>query len=457
MSSAGKTVDVLIGSPRDSFWDTVLLTLKGYYPYKLTRVRGVDEILDNPDTEFKPVLAIIDGQDGTAVSNEWVQAAKMTYDCPLIVLHSSAAPLDFNVVKKNGANEVMHMNFDRELISDMVLQMAPIEFEGDNIPITALMPVDMRDIEAGMNINFDVYAHLPANHKSILLRKSGDILDERQVEKFRNMRQQMYVRKTQMKEFFEYARTIMSMRNIPFPVSMTEKFQRSKKAIYQIMAQFLNAAATDFNGGKEILTHCKNIITDFDLTKDFSEAEIFSEVSRFSGNIRTNYHDCICLAAYAAHFAQLLGWDATKREEAALAGLLHNIGLSQIDLKFVDKKISEMSPGEREEYIHYPDRSVTMVKSKKVPLSPQVSDGIGQHRELGTGEGFPKKISGNDLSEFGKLLIIAYNFHILTALQDGKASLAPTKALEQMKDNAVLGPYDFDLKMTTTIAKKIKS
>lgn len=456
MSSAGKTVDVLIGSPRDSFWDTVLLTLKGYYPYKLTRVRGVDEILDNPDTEFKPVLAIIDGQDGTAVSNEWVQAAKMSYDCPLIVLHSSAAALDFNVVKKNGANEVMHMNFDRELISDMVLQMAPIEFEGDNIPITALMPVDMRDIEAGMNINFDVYAHLPANHKSILLRKSGDVLDERQVEKFRNLRQQMYVRKTQMKEFFEYARTIMSMRNIPFPVSMTEKFQRSKKAIYEIMAQFLNAASTDFNGGKAILAHCKNIITDFELTNDFSDSEIFGEISRFSGNIRTNYHDCICVAAYAAHFAQLLGWDAAKREEAALAGLLHNIGLSQIDLKIVDKKLSDMSPSDREEYIHYPERSVNMVKSKKVPLSPQVSDGIGQHRESGTGNGFPKKVPAADLSEFGKLMIFAYNFHVLTALQDGKASLPPLKALEQMKDNAVLGPFDYDLKMATTIAKKLK-
>lgn len=454
---SSKTVDVLIGSSRDSFWDTILLVFKGYYPYKLTRVRSIDEILENTDPDFKPVLALIDGQDGTGVSNEWVQAAKMTYDCPLICLHSSAAPLDFNIVKKNGANEVMHMTFDREFISDMILQMAPIEFSGDDIPITALMPVDMRDIEPGMNINFDVFVHLPANHKSVLLRKSGDIIDERQVAKFKTMRQQMYVRKTQMKEFFEYARTIMSMRNMPFPVSMTEKFQRSKKAIYEIMSRFLNAAATDFSGGKEILEHCKNIITDFELTNDFTDAEIFSEISRFSGNLRTNYHDCICVAAYASLFAQLLGWDKTKRESAALAGLLHNIGLSQISLHIAQKTTSQMSEEEKTEYARYPEKSVLMVKAKKVSLVPEVAEGIEQHLELTSGKGFPKKISAGDISEMGKLMSIAYNFHIATALQESRGALAPLAAIAGMRDNAMSGAGDYDLVMVSQLAKKIKA
>src|SRR5690606_5275246 len=122
------------------------------------------------DTDFKPVLALIDAQDGTQVANEWVQACKMTYACPVIVLHSSLSPLDFNVVRKNGADEIMHLSFDREFISYMILQLAPVDMEGDQIPITSLMPVDMRDIEPGMNVNFDVYAHLPANHRSVLLR-----------------------------------------------------------------------------------------------------------------------------------------------------------------------------------------------------------------------------------------------------------------------------------------------
>ncbi|MNK01181.1 hypothetical protein D3C87_189760 [compost metagenome] len=455
-SKTSPMVDVLIGSPRDSFWETVQLVLKGYYPYKLKHVRSIDEILENTDAEFRPVLALIDAQDGSTVANEWVQSTKMTYECPVIVLHSAAAPLNFDLVKKNGANEIMHLNFDREFISDMILQLAPIEMEGDQIPITSLMPVDMRDIEPSMNVNFDVYAHLPANHRSVLLRKSGDIIDERQVEKFKNLKQQMYVKKTQMKQFFEYARTIMSMRNVAFPVSMTEKFHRSKKAIYQIMTEFLNGTGGDYSEGKIILEKCREILAEFDLTKDLSPEDLTAEICRFTGNLRTNYHDCICMSAYGAYFAQLLGWDQAKREAAALSGLLHNIGLSQMPPQAADKLFADMNEEEKNEYRRYPDRSVIMVKAKKVPLPQEVADGIAQHRELGSGQGFPKKLIAKDISEMGKLMALAYSFHEMTALRPGRPASPPAVALTHLRDTAMEGSGDYDLVMATQIFKKFK-
>ncbi|WP_413613408.1 HD-GYP domain-containing protein [Bdellovibrio sp. HCB-110] len=457
-TTSGRTVDVLIGSPRDSFWESVKVILKGYYPYQLKHFRNFDEVLENSEPNFSPILALIDGQDGTAQTNEWVQSTKMNYpDCHIIVLHSAAAPLDFNVVKKNGADEVMHINFDREFISDMVLQLAPIEMEGDNIPITALMPVDLRDMEAQMSINFDVYAHLPANHRSILLRKTGDCVDDRQLEKFKTMKQQMYIKKTQMKAFFEYARTVMSLRNIPLPVSMTEKFHRSKKSIHEIMAQFLNGAATDYQEGKLIYDKCKNIVADFELVKDLSAQEIFDEIFRFTGNTRTLYHDCICLSAYGAYFAQLLGWNQEKRESAAIAGLLHNIGLAQLPASVGDKNPKNYTPEELSEYALYPDRSVIMVKGKKVPLTPEISEAIGQHRENGAGTGFPKKLTTADLSEMGKLMGLAYSFHEMTALKDNQQALTATQAIQNLRDCALNGNGEFDLILTTQIFKKWKA
>jgi HD-GYP domain len=450
-----KTVDVLIGSSRSSFWETVTVVLKGYYPYQLKHVQSIDA-LSEAGEGFKPVLAIIDGQDGTQATNEWVQTAKMSYDCPVIVLHSAAAPLDFNVVKKNGANEVMHINFDREFISDMILQLAPIELTGEDIPITSLMPVDLRDIEAGMQINFDVYAHLPANQRSVLMRKSGDSINERQVEKFNSLKQQMYVKKTQMKEFFEYARTVSSMRNSEFPISMTEKFQRSKKAIYEIMTQFLNGASTDFAEGKVIFEKLKSIIADFELTKDLSAEELSTEIYRFTGNLRTNYHDCICVSAYAAFFAQALGWDAGKRETAALAGLLHNIGLSQLPPEAADKSAQAMTPEELRSYHFYPERSVNLVKAKKVPLPNDVSTAVAEHREKGSGTGFPKKLPMSDMSDMGKLLAFSYHFHELTALSSGKTSMTPANALAHIRENAISGAGEYDMVITTTIFKKLK-
>lgn len=457
-TNSGKTVDVLIGSPRSSFWDVINIILDGFYPYKLRHFLNVDHVLENTDTSFNPILALIDGQDGTNTTNEWVQSTKMNFpDCHIIVLHSSLSTLDFDVVKKNGADEIMHINFDREFISDMVLQLAPIEMEGDSIPITSLMPVDLRDMEPEMNINFDVYVHLPANQRSVLMRKAGDNVDEKHLEKFKVLRQQMYIKKTQMKEFFEYARTVLSLRNIPLPVSMTEKFHRSKKAIYEIMSQFLNGSTTDYQQGKLIHEKCKNIITDFDLTKDLPANEIFDEIFRFSGNTRTLYHDCICMSAYGAYFAQLLGWNMEKRESAALAGLLHNIGLSQMPVSVGNKPLKDYTPDELNEYHLYPERSVNMVKGKKVPLSPEISEGIGQHRETVDGQGFPKKLTGDNLSEMGKLLGIAYQFHQMTALQNKQQGMTPLQAITTIRDDALNGRGSVDLLMSTQIFKKLKT
>ncbi|MDG0818227.1 HD-GYP domain-containing protein [Bdellovibrio svalbardensis] len=456
--NSGKTVDVIVGSSRKGFLETIKSILSGFYPYKLQFFSSVDELLDHNPEGFKPILAIIDGQDGTQKTNEWVQSAKMNNpDCPLIVLHSAEASLDFNVVKKNGASEVMHINFDREFITDMVLQLAPIEMDGDHIPITALMPVDLRDIEAGVNINFDVYVHLPANCKSIIMRRAGDVIDQRHVDKFKAMRQQMYIKKTQTKEFFEYARTIMSMRNIPLPISMTEKFHRSMKTIYDFMGQFLNGAATDYAEGKIIYDKCKSIVLDLELNKTMSPSEIYDEVCRYAGNNRTYYHDCICVAAYAAYFAQLLDWSPEKRESAAIAGLLHNIGLAQLPATIAVKPMAQMNAEELKEYQRYPDRSIVMVKSKKVPISQEISDAIGQHRETIRGKGFPKGLKSEDITDFGKLLGIAYQFHEMTALQEGKGAVTPVQALTNLKENALTGEAEVDLILSTQIFKRFKA
>ncbi|WP_413581686.1 HD-GYP domain-containing protein [Bdellovibrio sp. HCB288] len=455
--SPGKTVDVIIGSPSPGFLETIQTVLKGYYPYILQQFKSVDEIIDaSSNPEFKPILALIDGAGGTNSTNEWVQTTKMNYpDCHLIVLHSSA-PLDFNIVKKNGADEVMHINFDREFISDMVLQLAPIELEGENIPITALMPVDLRDMEPNITLNFDVYVHLPANHRSVILRHSGDVIEDRHVEKFKNMRQQMYVKKTQMKQFFEFARTIMSMRNIPFPISMTEKFHRSKKNIYEFMQQFLNAASGDYSMGKGILDKCKTIITELELNKTLPGPEIYDEVCRYTGNTRSYYHDALCVSAFAAYFAQLLDWPEEKRESAAIAGLLHNIGLSQANFSATEIDVTKLSSEQAHDYKFYPERSVNLVKAKKVPINQDIQDGIMQHRELPGGRGFPKALPTEDISAFGKLLSIAYSFHQLTALRDQASALAPQVAMNSMKDDAISGNGQYDLVMISTIAKKFK-
>lgn len=134
-TAGNKTVDVLIGSPRDEFWRTVEVILKGYYPYKLNWVKSAEELAELTVSEdFNPLLALIDGFEGTDKTNEWTQTAKMNFDrCPIIILHAGQNPMDFDKLKKNGATEIMHINYDREFISDMILALAPIDIDRKSV------------------------------------------------------------------------------------------------------------------------------------------------------------------------------------------------------------------------------------------------------------------------------------------------------------------------------------
>lgn len=449
------TFDVLVGSPRGSFTEAVKVLLKGYHHYNYKTYSSIDALLEGADPSFAPPLAIIDGQDGTAQTTEWVQSTKMSYpDTLVVVLYASDSTIDPALVKKNGADQILHISYDREYVSDIILQLTPMDLEAKDLPLTTLTPVNPRDMEASLPINFDVYVHLPFNHRTILLRKSGDQLEGKQIDKITRLKQQMYIEKRQIKSFFEYSKSVMSLRNLPSTPSITEKTYYTKQAFREVTGQILNSAPTDYQEGKNIFERIRKVAADLDVTKDLSVTDIFEGIFKFTGNTRSLYNDAICMTAYSAYFAQLLGWPEEKRENAAIAGLLHNIGIAQLPVAAIGKETEDFTPEEKTEYQLYPDRSVIMVKNKKVPINPDISSGISEHREYGNGTGFPKKLIAEDISDTGKLLAIAYRFHTLTALQDDKPAMSAADAIKVIQDCAMTSPDQFDLIFLSSIFKK---
>lgn len=448
------SMDVLITSQRESFWQDVQAILKGYYPYKLHFMKDADSIL-TPTESINPLLALVDGHGGTLQTSEWVQSVKMTYpNCPLIVLYGPEDKLDFTLVKKNGANYIMHTSYDREFVSDMILNLAPVELRGAEIPVSALLPIEMTDINTEEDINFDVYIHLPSNNKSFRVRKGGGKIDDRLLEKSDLTNQRLYIKKTQLTAFFEYARTILTMRDVPNPVPQTERIYKSKKLIHEIVAEILNSEGADFQAGKMILERCRQILMELEVTKERSAEERVKEIVKFTGHPRSTYQDALSMMTFAAHFAAFLGMDAAKIESAALAGLLHNVGLAQMPLSAIGKKASEWTAEELAEYKMYPDRSVILIKSKKVPLPQEVSTGIVQHQENADATGFPHGLASDKIEPMGKVLRLAMRFLEMTSLDGEQLGMTPKAAIAAIRDESLSGKSVVDLVTVTQVFKK---
>jgi HD-GYP domain-containing protein (c-di-GMP phosphodiesterase class II) len=450
-------IDVLITSQQSKFWQDVQGLLKGYSQYKLHFVGNTDDIL-TPKEVINPLLAIIDGQGGTLNASEWVQSVKMTYpECQVLVLYSSEQLVDFTLVKKNGANYIMHAGYDREFISDMFLKLAPVELKGIDIPTSALLPIDLNDVNTEEPISFDLYIHLPANEKSFRVRKDGGKIDDRLFEKSSETHQRLYIKKTQMKAFFDYARAALARRGIGDSVPITEKVYNSKQLIYEIITEFLNGDAADFQAGKLIFERCRQVLAELDLLKEKTPEARVSEIYRFTGHTRSTYQDAINMAVFASNFAGLLGLNAAKIENAALAGLLHNVGMAKLPSSTIGKSLQDFTPEEKAEYKAYPDRSVILIKSKKVPLPQEAADGIVEHQENVNGSGFPHGLPADKIHALGKIMRLASRFLELTSLNGEIQGMNPKAALKLIKEESMGSNACVDLTTASQIFKIMNS
>lgn len=447
------SVDVVIASQRADFFTEVQTLLKGYYLYNLHNVNDASAIMDGPE-DFKPVLALIDCHGGTMAASEWIQGIKMTYsDCPVIALYGVQDILDFALLKKNGADYIMHLNYDREFVSDMVLRLAPVDLRGTSIPVSALLPIDLNDLESEEQIDFDVYIYLPTNGKSFRVRKSGGKFDDYLLAKAAETNQRLYIKKTQIRSYFAYARNILSVRMDGSKGAITEKIYRTKELIHEIISEFLNHESSDFKSGKEIFDRCRQILTELELNEEKTPEQRITEIHRFTGYNRSIYQDAINLAVFTSNFAALLGMTPEKRESATLGALLHNVGLAQMPSSSFGKSPAELTPEERREYELYPERSIVMIKSKKVPLPQDTSTAITQHQENADGTGFPHRIDSSKIDPLGKILRLSMRFLELTSISNDEPGMSAKAALQKIQDDTLSGNGAVDLVTATQIFK----
>lgn len=460
--SAQGNVQVFLGSTRSGFAELVERLFKDYPSYSMHYFKDIDTALDFNDNhpDFTAGLAIIDGQDGTNLSSDWCQSVRMLHpQCPIILLYSSQVPVDFATVTKNGADVILNIVYDAEFIVDTALALAPAEINNSQLRRVHLTPIDNRDLTSEMDINFDVFVHLPTNKKTILLRREGDSVDDQCLANFEKHKKSLYIKKTDLKKFYEYTRTKTTLedRGDEHSGSPTEYYANLKGQLRNLNQTILNPREMDFAQGKQLFEQYNEFIKNSGFLTPKSNLQILEDVQRLSGRNLSFYDNSLTLAHLAGLFSQLLGWSPEKVHNLSLAGLFHNIGLANLPSSITGKDLADYTLEESNAYFMYPEYSITLVKTKKIPLPTDTTTAILEHREYLDGSGFPHKTEKAFLSESGRLLALAYRFMELVSQSDNSLSASPQRAIDLIQKEALSGQGRFDLVMSTTLANKWNS
>lgn len=133
---------------------------------------------------------------------------------------------------------------------------------------------------------------------------------------------------------------------------------------------------------------------------------------------------------------------AEKLTDLGVASLLHEIGQIRLppQLYMTDRPLSDEEKGKM---AAHPILSYNILKENQFPLSIQIA--TLEHHEREDGTGYPRKLTGEKISAFAKIISVACSFEAITAPRQFREARTPYEALldilknnEQQYDQIVL-------------------
>jgi HD-GYP domain-containing protein (c-di-GMP phosphodiesterase class II) len=125
-------------------------------------------------------------------------------------------------------------------------------------------------------------------------------------------------------------------------------------------------------------------------------------------------------------FARYLGFDETKLEDIGMGALLHDIGQVKIDTNLISKK-GRLNQNEMAEMCNHPKYAFEILQSKS-GLTPSCIDIAINHHERLQGQGYPRGLTADKLSQNVRLVSIVDVFESLTTPQVYRRSLSVVDA-----------------------------
>ena len=125
------------------------------------------------------------------------------------------------------------------------------------------------------------------------------------------------------------------------------------------------------------------------------------------------FHHSINVAIICGVLGKWLGYTGEEWKNLILAGLLHDIGKTQIPLEILNKP-GKLLPEEMEIMQLHTTRGYKLLRDKsEIPIG--VIHGILQHHERFDGSGYPLAVPGNQIHRYAKIIAIADIYDAMTS------------------------------------------
>lgn len=191
----------------------------------------------------------------------------------------------------------------------------------------------------------------------------------------------------------------------------------------------------------------ESMFTDLRMGKVIQVQAVLPIVEEISASVSRNIHafvslarlktidDCtymhsIAVCALMAALAKELGLSEAEIKQAALAGLMHDVGKASIPLEILNKP-GALTEAEFEVVRQHPRLGHDMLMQANI-TDPVALDVCLHHHEKMDGSGYPKNFNANQISLFAKMGAICDVYDAVTSVRPYKNAWEPGIALKRM-------------------------
>lgn len=158
------------------------------------------------------------------------------------------------------------------------------------------------------------------------------------------------------------------------------------------------------------------------------------------------YQHCLRVSVLLCHFAQTLGINEKDCKDLALLGFLYDLTMANLPSDILTK---EKNLTDDEWALIQQQPAATAKLLDGLGLSKSAMLAIEQHHERINGSGYPKKLSGEMINKYARLLAIVDAFDAMTTERPHQKAKSAAQALK-----VILNPDNgFDLKLANAFTK----
>lgn len=309
------------------------------------------------------------------------------------------------------------------------------ESRGEYFPI----PLSLFQIDT--IVNFDLYLWLNRDKEPVLYRAKSLPFTEREVSRLKEQGIDiLYAHVDSRREYKRYLEThlkeILSDKNI--------SVEKRTEVLYSVTTDAVKEMLDDPRSG-ELLPRSQNLV---ERTLDF----IFREPTAFKCMLKVTNFDyyththSVNVGIFSVFLAKELKFSDDILLRFGMGALLHDIGKCRVDPSIVNfpGKLSEEQFEQMKKHPIYGYEILTQEHGLKDELQLDV---VRHHHEKLTGNGYPDKLKGDEISIYARVSAIVDIFDALTTRRSYKNAFSSFDALKLMKDKM---SDELDQKIFTT-------